>query len=154
MNDHDTLSLPTQPVQSYRTRRAQARHVVAIALGWLAFGWLWVRALEEPGALAAAGSAALAGLANVQPVEGPLAEGWRAGAPYDLILIDGAVEFVPDAIVAQLGDGGRLAVALIEDGVTRLAIGRRAGDGFGAIAFADHAAAALPGFRRPRAFVF
>ena len=113
-----------------------------------------VVALGELGALAAAGAAELAGLANVQAVEGPLAEGWSAGAPYDLILIDGAVEFVPDALVAQLADGGRLATALIEDGVTRLAIGRRAGDGFGAIAFADHAAAALPGFQRPRAFVF
>ena len=113
-----------------------------------------VVALEEPGALAAAGAGALAGLANVESVDGPLAEGWRARAPYDLILIDGAVEYVPDAITSQLADGGRLATALIEDGVTRLAIGRRAGEGFGAVAFADSAAAALPGFQRPRAFVF
>ena len=45
-------------------------------------------------------------------VEGPLAKGWKAGAPYDLILIDGAVETVPDALIAQLAEGGRLAAGL------------------------------------------
>ena len=87
-------------------------------------------------------------------VEGPLAKGWPKGAPYDLILIDGAVEFVPDALVGQLRDGGRLAAAIVEQGVTRLAIGRKAGEGFAMAAFADAAAAVLPGFARPRTFVF
>ena len=110
-------------------------------------------ALEEDEELAAAARANLAG-SEVERVEGPLVEGHGAGAPYDLILIDGAVEFVPDALVAQLADGGRLAAGLLEKGVTRLAIGRRAGEGFGMAAFADAAAAILPGFVRPRAFKF
>ena len=91
---------------------------------------------------------------GIRIVEGPLEAGHRAGAPYDLILIDGAVERVPDALVAQLADGGRLATGLLENGVTRLAIGRRAGEGFGMAAFADAAAAILPGFAKPRAFEF
>ena len=51
MDDHDWLSVPAQPVQSYRTRGARVRHVLAIALGWIVFGWLWVRAAQEPGAV-------------------------------------------------------------------------------------------------------
>jgi protein-L-isoaspartate(D-aspartate) O-methyltransferase len=87
-------------------------------------------------------------------VEGPLEEGWASGAPYDLILIDGAVEFVPDALIAQLCDGGRLATGFAERGVTRLAIGRRVGMGFGLTCFADAETALLPGFVRPRQFSF
>jgi protein-L-isoaspartate(D-aspartate) O-methyltransferase len=112
-----------------------------------------VVALEEDVELAAEARSNLAGT-GAKAVEGLLAEGWPADAPYDLILIDGAVEVVPDALVGQLVDGGRLAAGLLENGVTRLAIGRRAGEGFGMAAFADAAAAILPGFAKPRAFRF
>jgi protein-L-isoaspartate(D-aspartate) O-methyltransferase len=64
-------------------------------------------------------------------VDGPLEEGYARAAPYDQILIDGAVEFIPDAIVDQLADGGRLGTALVDRGVTRLIIGRKAGGAFG-----------------------
>lgn len=110
-------------------------------------------ALEEDDDLAAAARAALAGT-QVKLVTGPLVAGWKKGAPYDLILIDGAVEFVPEALIGQLAEGGRLAAPVIEDGVTRLCLGRKAGDGFGMIAFADAAAAVLPGFRKPSTFTF
>ncbi|HYD38980.1 MAG TPA: methyltransferase domain-containing protein [Allosphingosinicella sp.] len=110
-------------------------------------------AVEEDEELAAAARRNLAGF-EVGLVEGALKEGCAAAAPYDLILIDGAVEHVPDSLVAQLADGGRLATGLVENGVTRLAIGRRAGEGFGLTAFADAAAAILPGFAKPRAFQF
>ena len=59
MDDHDPRSLPAQPVQSYRTRAARVRHVLVIALGWLVFGWLWVRAAQEPGAVDDLGQAAV-----------------------------------------------------------------------------------------------
>jgi protein-L-isoaspartate(D-aspartate) O-methyltransferase len=110
-------------------------------------------AVEEDAELAARAKAALAGTA-VRLVVGPLAKGWAKGAPYDLVLIDGAVEFVPEALIRQLGDGGRLAAAIVEQGVTRLAIGRKAGEGFAMAPFADAEAALLPGFAKPRAFVF
>lgn len=112
-----------------------------------------VVAVEEDAELASAARGNLAGT-GVRLVQGPMREGSPEGAPYDIILIDGAVEFVPDALVAQLKDGGRLVTGLIEQGVTRLAIGRRAGEGFGLAAFADAATAILPGFVRPRAFTF
>jgi protein-L-isoaspartate(D-aspartate) O-methyltransferase len=86
--------------------------------------------------------------------EGPLEAGHKAGAPYDLILIDGAVEFIPDAIVAQLADGGRLGAALAEDGITRLIVGQKVAGAFGYLSIADAGVAALPGFSRPRGFRF
>ena len=91
---------------------------------------------------------------GIEVVEGPLEQGWAKNAPYDLILIDGAVEHIPDEIIAQLTDRGRLGTALIDRGISRLAVGRRAGDGFGLHTMADSGAAALPGFSRPRVFTF
>lgn len=93
-------------------------------------------------------------VAGVTVVQGALAEGWAANAPYDLILFDGAVEQIPSAIVAQLVEGGRVAAPVIEDGVSRLAIGRKAGGAFGMISFADAEAPVLPGFAKLRGFTF
>jgi protein-L-isoaspartate(D-aspartate) O-methyltransferase len=91
---------------------------------------------------------------GIHVVEGPLEEGWKKGAPFDLILIDGAVEHIPDAITAQLAEGGRLGAALIDRSITRLVIGRRAGKGFGLRSIADYGAAPLPGFAMPPSFSF
>lgn len=73
---------------------------------------------------------------------------------YDLILIDGAVEDVPAALVARLAPDGRLGTAIADNGVTRLAIGRVAGGVLGLRRFADAEVPLLPGFTRPRAFTF
>lgn len=113
-----------------------------------------VIALEEDDALAAMAAKALSGHAHVAPVKGPLAEGWAKGAPYDAILVDGAIEQVPDAFRAQLKEGGRIASAIVERGVTRLASGTRAGEVLALADFADAEAVVLPGFGRPRGFVF
>lgn len=112
-----------------------------------------VVALEADAALLAR-ARALGLPANVEIVEGPLAAGWAAGAPYDLILIDGAVETVPQALIDQLAEGGRIAAAILENGVSRLAIIRKAGGSHGAVPFADVEACPLPGFARPAAFTF
>ena len=110
-------------------------------------------ATEEDPMLLQVARAQLSG-SQVELVEAPLIEGYAAGAPYDLILIDGAIEHVPDAIVGQLTDGGRLGAAILDRGVARISIGRRAGEGFGIAAMSDSASAILPGFSRPRAFSF
>jgi len=102
-------------------------------------------------------SAALAAQARelgVEAVEGPLETGWAKGAPYDLILIDGAVEHIPDAIIAQLADGGRLGTALIEREVARLIVGRKVAGAFGYLTLGDAGTPALPGFSRPTTFKF
>ena len=112
-----------------------------------------VVAIEEAPELVAFARRALADT-GVELVEGALAQGHPAGAPYDFILIDGAVEYVPQAIVDQVADGGEISLALIEDGVTRLCVGRVVGGALGTTAFADAAAAVLPGFLKPRGFIF
>ena len=110
-------------------------------------------ATEEDPMLLQVARAQLSG-SEVELVEAPLTDGYAAGAPYDLIVIDGAVEHVPDAIVAQLIDGGRLGAAILDRGVARISIGRRAGEAFGIAAMSDSASAILPGFSKPRAFSF
>ncbi|UNE55139.1 protein-L-isoaspartate O-methyltransferase family protein [Bartonella machadoae] len=47
---------------------------------------------------------------NVVVVSGPLEQGYAVGGPYDLIFIEGAVDFVPEDIFDQMKDGGRLVV--------------------------------------------
>jgi protein-L-isoaspartate(D-aspartate) O-methyltransferase len=91
---------------------------------------------------------------GVDILEAPLEGGYRKGAPYDQVLIDGAVEHIPDAIVAQLADGGRLGAALIDRSISRLIVGRKAGDAFGYLTLSDAGSPALPGFARPKAFTF
>lgn len=112
-----------------------------------------VVAVEEQPELAAFARSALAGT-SVELVEGALTAGHAAGAPYDFILIDGAVERVPQAIVDQVADGGQVALALLEAGVSRLAVGRVVTGAFGTTAFSDAAAAVLPGFQKARGFSF
>lgn len=114
-----------------------------------------VVALESNPALAEQARENLASLTSIDVVEGPLEAGWRAEAPYDLILIDGAVEAVPDALIEQLAEnGGRLATGIVDGSVTRLAIGRRSGSGFGLTSFADAEAVPLPSFSKPKSFSF
>ena len=113
-----------------------------------------VTAVESDAALAATARANLADEAAVELVEGPLAAGHPEGAPYDLLLIDGAVEVLPDALVAQLRPGARIATGLVERGVTRLAAGRRTDSGYGVVPFLDAECVLLPGFSKPMGFTF
>lgn len=110
---------------------------------------LQVDALECDAALAAA-----ARELGANVIEAPLQEGHPVGAPYHQILIDGAVEHIPDALIEQLAEGGRLGGAIIDRGVTRLVIGRKAGGAFGTLSIGDAGVPPLPGFSRPKAFTF
>jgi len=91
---------------------------------------------------------------DVRIVEGPLAAGHKAGAPYALVLIDGAAEHLPEAIIKQLADGGRLGAALLEGGVVRLIIGQKVSGAFGHLSIGDAGVAPLPGFTSPPVFKF
>jgi protein-L-isoaspartate(D-aspartate) O-methyltransferase len=113
-----------------------------------------VVALECEPALAAAARTALAGVTNVTVVEGPLEAGHAAAAPYDVLVVDGAVEAVSDALIAQVAIGGRVVAGVVDRGVTRLSAGRRTAGGFALLDFADIDCVVLPGFARPRSFTF
>ncbi len=112
-----------------------------------------VTALEVSPTLHALAAEALAE-SGVALVAGPLAAGHAAGAPYDLIFVDGAIEQVPPALIEQLEIEGRLVTGINDRGVSRLCVGRRTPGGFGLADFADIEAAPLPGFARPPAFSF
>lgn len=100
-------------------------------------------------------AAILRGLgAEVTEVQSDLPEGNAGNAPYDAIIVDGAIECVPDAFCKQLVQGGRLATGLFDAGVTRLAVARRAGDSLVPVPFTDIQAVPLPGFEKPRVFAF
>ncbi|MCD2323705.1 protein-L-isoaspartate O-methyltransferase [Sphingomonas sp. IC-56] len=113
-----------------------------------------VVAVEEDPALAALARQALAGEAKIQLVEGPLNAGWVQGAPYDLMIVDGAVEELPEALIAQVRLEGRVLSGVVDNGVTRLAAGRRTQGGFALVDFMDIECTELPGFRRLRKFTF
>ena len=79
----------------------------------------------------------------------------KKDADFDFVLIDGAVEVIPDSLIAQLRDGGRLGTGIIDkNGITRMATGRKVGGAFGLQTIGDAAIPQLPGFERPRAFTF
>lgn len=113
-----------------------------------------VVAVEVDAALAAHARAALAGTRNVRVIEAPLPSGHPDAAPYDLLLIDGAVEDLPAALWSQVAVNGRVATGLAVRGLTRLAAGVRTAGGLGLNDFADVACAILPGFARPARFTF
>ncbi|MFL6727458.1 MAG: protein-L-isoaspartate O-methyltransferase family protein [Sphingomicrobium sp.] len=133
--------------------RGQRALVIGAGTGYsatvLAAMGLEVDAVESEAALIAAAEAS-----GVKIIEAPLEGGNADGAPYDQILIDGAVDYIPDALVDQLADGGRLGTAIIDRGITRLVVGRKAGGAFGYLSIGDAGVPALPGFSRPKAFTF
>lgn len=145
-------------LNALQIRRGEKILVIGAATGYAAalvaeLGAVVV-ALEEDSALVETARAALAGRAGISVVNGSLAQGWAADAPYDAILIDGAVPQVPDAIRDQLREGGRIATGIVERGVMRLALGRRVGSVLALAAFVDTETVILPGFEVPAAFAF
>lgn len=114
-----------------------------------------VVAVEEDPALAAEAQRLLAaeGVDNAAVFAGPLAAGAPKHGPYDAILCEGGVETVPQALIDQLKDGGRMAAIFMDGPLGTARIGLRQG---GRMAWrpAFHAAApVLPGFRRQPEFV-
>jgi protein-L-isoaspartate(D-aspartate) O-methyltransferase len=113
-----------------------------------------VVALEEDRSLAQAAERALATHPNVKVVMGPLTAGWSSAAPYDVILMQGATEVVPDVLLRQLKDGGRLA-CILGPGPQRKAMLYRNTDGeMSGRPMFDASAPLLPGFHRAPSFVF
>jgi protein-L-isoaspartate(D-aspartate) O-methyltransferase len=116
-----------------------------------------VVALEADEALAAKARETLAaqGADNVTVVTGPLEAGHAAGAPYDVIVIEGAVEFIPDSILGQLAEGGRIVAVMGSNGLAAKAMlyTRSEGATSGRPVFNTHVRP-LPAFARPRSFVF
>ena len=113
-----------------------------------------VVAVDSDAALLGTARDALDATPTVELVEGPMAQGHAAGAPYDVLVIDGAVEVIPDTLVAQIRSGGRIVAGIADRGVTRLASGRKTDGGFALAAFVDVECVTLPDFETPKPFKF
>ncbi|WP_207101212.1 protein-L-isoaspartate O-methyltransferase family protein [Paracoccus shandongensis] len=114
-----------------------------------------VVAIEEQPEMAAEAERRLgeAGVFNVAVLNAPHAQGAAKQGPFDAILIGGGVEEVPDAILDQLKEGGRITALFLEGALGVVRIGHRLHGrvnwryGFNA------QAPLLPGFERARGFV-
>jgi protein-L-isoaspartate(D-aspartate) O-methyltransferase len=123
----------------------------AAALGELVAS---VVAVEVDPALSAQARANLGASERITIVEAPLELGHPERAPYDVMIVDGAIEQFPEQLVAQVRPGGRIVGGIVDNGVTRLASGRRSEGGFAMIDFADVNCCRLPGFAKPARFTF
>ncbi len=95
------------------------------------------------------------GVDNAIVIKEALTEGYPKQAPFNVILINGAVSEVPKQIVDQLADGGRLVTVIRgERGVGRATYMERLGDTISRRELFDAATPFLPGFRRQPGFVF
>ena len=108
---------------------------------------------DDEDRVAAAGNLlAEAGIDNAAAVHGTLTEGAAQHGPYDVILIEGAVERIPDTLTAQLKDGGRIAAIFAEGALGSVRVGYMI-DGEVSWRFAFNAGApVIPGFEARRAF--
>ena len=71
-----------------------------------------------------------------------------------LLLVDGAIEHLPEALVEKLPDGARIVTGLVERGVTRLAAGRKTGTALGLVALAETGVPRLSAFDREAGWSF
>lgn len=113
--------------------------------------------IESDAELAARATEALAnvGSDNAVVISAPLTEGYPAQAPYDVIVVEGLVAHVPDGIIAQLAEGGRLIAAVHgERGVGEVRLFQRIGGVVSSRALFEASPHPLPGFEPAPKFVF
>ncbi len=116
-----------------------------------------VVALESDPELASEARANLAALkaSNVEVATGALEAGLSGKAPYDVILVEGGVDQVPEAILAQLSQNGRLVAIDVAGGPPGCAIVvTKSGSAYAQRTVFNAGAPVLPGFEKPAAFVF
>lgn len=113
-----------------------------------------VVAVEPETALSEAASAALSasGSANVAVIKNDLAVGAPAEGPYNVILLDGAVEQVPQVLIDQLAEGGRMAGIVVSGGLGKAMLWRRVGGLVDGTVMFEAQAPLLPGLQKAAAF--
>jgi protein-L-isoaspartate(D-aspartate) O-methyltransferase len=115
-----------------------------------------VTALESDEALAASALECLGdvGVRGVSVRSGPLDQGCSENAPYDAILVNGAVELRPEQLLRQLAEGGRLICVKGRGRAARATLYIRSGDTFGERSLFDAAAPLLAPFQIKPGFTF
>lgn len=129
------------------------------ALGRLAGQVIGIEADADLQRRASAVVAALE-IANAEVKLSPMQQGWKNGAPYDVVFINGAVDAVPDSLMAQVKDGGRLVTVVRRYGAAHAAhtgearIYTRQGEHVQQRVLFDANVALLPGFAADSQFSF
>jgi protein-L-isoaspartate(D-aspartate) O-methyltransferase len=114
-----------------------------------------VVALESDSELAGLARGFLAGAGNIEVVEGGLAEGHVAGAPYDVMIVEGRIAAVPESLFAQLANEGRIVAAIGNTDVSKMQIATITDGHRSSRSAFDVSVAPLPGFVVEKAaFVF
>jgi len=115
-----------------------------------------VVALEQDADLVRVASDALAaaGAGSVVLTQGSLIEGFKGEAPYDVILVNGAIEAQPDELLAQLGEGGRLVAFLQTGAQGRAVLYRKENGRVGSRPDFDATVPLLAGFKKRQGFIF
>jgi protein-L-isoaspartate(D-aspartate) O-methyltransferase len=113
-----------------------------------------VVAVEEDETLATDAQRILSeeGVDNAVVVTGALAEGSAKCAPYDVITLEGGVETVPEALLAQLKDGGRIGAVFMDGAVGTAKVGYKIDGRMTWRPVFNAAAPVLPGFRKAQGF--
>ncbi len=112
----DEMVLDIAPAYGYST--AVAAHMAQLVVG-----------VEEDAALAAEAQANLAGadVDNAVIHVGPLVQGAAEHGPYDVIMIQGGIERLPETLMDQLKEHGRIACLFMQDNLGTVKIGRKSG---------------------------
>ncbi len=116
-----------------------------------------VVALEEDATFARMAQEALSagvGAAKITVAIGPLTAGWPTAAPYDVILLNGAIEIAPEILGRQLKPQGRMACIFGRAPTGKAMIYRMIEGHLVGRPIFDASAPVLPGFAAPAAFVF
>jgi protein-L-isoaspartate(D-aspartate) O-methyltransferase len=112
-----------------------------------------VVALDNETMIAAARTA-LADQSGIELVAGDLTTGVPDKAPFDVIIVEGAIEVEPKALIEQLADGGRLVAVVGKGQSGRLMLWTKSGTETGSVALLNAAAPLLKGFTKTPGFAF
>jgi len=92
------------------------------------------------------------GVDNAAVFEGPLADGAAKNGPYDLIILQGAVETIPDGLLAQVKEGGRMVAIFAEGALGVVRVGRKIDGAMNWRMSFNAGAPVLDGFTKDAAF--
>ncbi len=113
-----------------------------------------VTALESDLGAVEAARRALAGTERTEVILGDLAKGAPDRAPFDVIVVHGAFESPPEALFAELAEGGRLVGVEATAGVGEAALFERSAAGLSRRALFETSAPILDAFRQTPSFAF
>lgn len=113
-----------------------------------------VSAVETSHALLTLAKTNVAQIANLSLIERPLVAGAPENGPFDVIIIDGAIAALPDALVDQVVEGGRVVAGVFDGPVTRVALGHKHNGVVVLRPTHDCEIAVIPEFQQTQEFVF